>query len=218
MNRDEAVRCGMECYEGELCAKVPGHGTERYADNGACVECTDAAEKKEAQAERESPAPAIFDPLVAVSPNQALVFMPQSPDAETRAALTLIAGGSSSGLGAIVLVEARRRVRHGTHKPVRAGVNVLGKPIIRDEGNGEHDAMFREFADRLQQYPPAEMRQALRFLPGLFVCCPRHTASLISAMSVAVGEALLTDAECVELGKVLPLWVEHWVEGLRSTL
>lgn len=205
MTRDDAVRARLEEYQGALCPLCGG--VDRYTDDEACVACADQP--------AESPVP---ESSVEEHPNRAVVFMPQSPDAETRAALTLIAGGSSSGLGAIVLAEARRRVRHGTHKPVMAGVNVLGKPIIRDEGNGEHDAMFREFADRLLQYPPVEMRQALRFLPGLLINCPRHTASLISAMSVAVGETRLTDAECVELGKVLPLWVEHWVTGRRESV
>lgn len=214
MNRDEAVRCGMECYEGEPCTKVASHGAERYADNGVCVACTDSAEQKEARAESEPDAP--FAPIVAVSSHQTLVFMPQSPDAETRAALTLMAGGSSSGLGAIVLNEAKRRVFEGTHKPVMAGVNVLGKPIIRDEGNSEHDAMYRMFADKLPQFPPVATKQVLLYLGGLLANCPRHSHTLISAMSEAVGENRLSDAECVELGKVLPMWVEHWAEGIRK--
>lgn len=214
MKLEDAVKYGLEYYDGAPCTADPSHGGERYTMDDACCVCADAAEKAQAKTERAN---AAAEPDASEG-HRAAVFMPISPPPQVREALRMLALPTASGLGAIVFAEAARRCDAGTDKPIptlnaRTGVTLA----LEDPRNAAYDAMFRMFAERLWSFePPDAAAQAFRFLGNLLVCCPRHTASLISAMSVAVGEALLTDAECVELGKVLPLWVEHWVEGLRK--
>lgn len=215
MKREDAVKYGLDYYDGDPCAVDPSHGGERYPDDGSCVICADAAEKVQTKVEHTK---AAAEPDASEG-HRAAVFMPISPPPQVREALRMLALPTASGLGAIVFAEAARRCDAGTDTPIPTVNARTGATLaLEDPRNAAYDAMFRVFAERLWSFePPDAAAQAFRFLGGLLINCPRHTATLISAMSEAAGENRLTDAECVELGRLLPIWVEHWVEGLRGT-
>lgn len=214
MKLEDAVKYGLEYYDGKPCESDSSHGGERYTLDDACCVCADAAEKKEAKAERVA---AASEPDGSEG-HRATVFMPVSPPLQVREALRMIAWPTSSGLGAIVYAEAARRCDAGTDRPVQSVNTQTGASVaLEDPRNAAYDAMYRVFANRLWSFePPDVAAKALTYLGGLLMNCPRHSHTLISAMSEAVGENRLSDAECIELGKVLPMWVEHWVEGLRK--